>query len=231
MKQLVEYLKKNNYEEVFEVYKSYELFEDSMEKIIDELKKSINSSMDNLQFHKLKELNGYFETASMYLIELRQSKLIWEYEDEMQVKKINDEQKLTDDNYVNVNEVHVWDKDNVISQSLHHDFDRATIVGFQIWDIKRVANSWKELFLNTCEILYSHNAESFSQLLDHSEMQGRTYKYFSYSEKDVILPEKINNSNIYTTTIFSKTMTQGLIKKILEIMDIDSSSFLVFIEK
>ncbi len=80
------------------------------------------------------------------------------------------------------------------------DFTGKQASAFYFLNHKYEVNSWKEVLIKLCEIIYKKHDREFNKVLS---LKGRKRKYFSFNKKDLFKPQLIPSSNIYVETNFS----------------------------
>ncbi len=79
------------------------------------------------------------------------------------------------------------------------------------------SDSWRNLLLTVCEILYSLNSELFCSFVNDKSMQGKKRTYFTYNKKNISgRYEKIKKSPVFVEINFSAKDILILIDKMLK---------------
>lgn len=118
--------------------------------------------------------------------------------------------------------------DNKVAHSLLEDFKHKRPFGFQFIRNKIIeANTWKDMFIKTCEILYDTDSERFNKFEDLSHMRGRKKKYFSKDEKELRRPVQIRN-DIFIEINHSANTLRELIIKMLKEYNFEISDYKVY---
>lgn len=87
------------------------------------------------------------------------------------------------------------------------------------------SDSWKNLLLTVCEILYSLNSELFCSFVNDKSMQGKRRTYFSYNKKNISgRYEKIKKSPVFVQINFSARDIIILIDKMLRKFEMPEKS-------
>ena len=87
-----------------------------------------------------------------------------------------------------------------------------SIVAFTFLGEKYFVQSWKEMLIKITTLMFSIHSEQFSKVLD---LRGRKRPYFSKNPKELRIPEKIKNTDIYVETNLSANGIVKLSKNII----------------
>lgn len=109
--------------------------------------------------------------------------------------------------------------DNTIEHSLLEDLTHIRPYGFKFsnYEICK-ANTWKDIFIKTCELLLTIDEMKFMSFEKLTRMNGELRDYFSTDSSNMIFPIKIMNK-IYITTSMSANGYRELIAKMLREYD------------
>jgi Na+/phosphate symporter len=69
--------------------------------------------------------------------------------------------------------------DSSIPHTLYEDFTHKKVVAFSFNNKRYTAKNWKDLLLQTCDLLAEIDAKKFYEFLDDPVMKGREVSYFS----------------------------------------------------
>jgi hypothetical protein len=118
--------------------------------------------------------------------------------------------------------------DSSIPHTLYEDFTYKKVVAFSLNNKRYEVKDWKDLLLQTCNLLVEIDETKFNEFIDDPVMKGRKVSYFSrkYIERK---NEKIKKIDIYVWTNLSANSIRNLIRKLLRKFDIKLTDYYVYL--
>ncbi|HIP84353.1 MAG TPA: restriction endonuclease subunit R [Methanothermococcus okinawensis] len=89
------------------------------------------------------------------------------------------------------------------------------IVGFTFKGVKYPVHTWRGMLIKIAEIMYSLHREEFEEKI--FKLKGRKRPYFTTNSKDLKVPYRIENTDIYMETHFSADGVVRLSKRIISL--------------
>ncbi len=118
--------------------------------------------------------------------------------------------------------------DSSIPHTLYEDFTHKKVAAFSINNKYYAVKDWKDLLLQTCDLLAQIDAAKFNELIDDPVMKGRKVSYFSRNFVDR-KNEKIKNLDIYVWTNLSANSIRNLIRKLMRKFDIKITDYYIYL--
>jgi len=118
--------------------------------------------------------------------------------------------------------------DSTVPHTLYDSFTHKKATAFSINGIRYEAKDWKDVLLQTCDILSEIDAEKFYNFIDDPSMRGRKITYFGLQHFDR-KNAKIKNIDVYVWTNLSANDIRNLIRKILKKYDIKIADYLIYL--
>jgi len=118
--------------------------------------------------------------------------------------------------------------DSSIPHTLYEDFTHKRVVAFSFNNKRYTVKAWKDLLLQTCDLLAGIDAAKFDEFIDDPVMHGRMVSYFSrkYVNKK---NEKMKNIDIYVWTNLSANGIRNLVRKLLREFDIRITDYYIYL--
>lgn len=89
-----------------------------------------------------------------------------------------------------------------------------TLSSFSFDGKKFESNTWRDIPIEICNILYKKHENDFSRVFS---LKGRTREYFSMNPNELLAPKKIGNSEVFIECNFSANDLVSLSKRIIEL--------------
>ena len=105
--------------------------------------------------------------------------------------------------------------DNTIPHTLYEDFTHKRVDAFQFNNVRYPAREWKDVLMQTCDLLAEIDADKFSKLIDDPIMKGRKISYFSREYIDG-RNTRMKDIDVYVWTNLSANSIVKLIRKLLK---------------
>lgn len=118
--------------------------------------------------------------------------------------------------------------DSSIPHTLYEDFTHKKAVAFSINNKRYQAKDWKDVLLQTCDLLSEIDANKFYEFVNDPVMKGRKNSYFckEFIEKK---NAKMKNIDIYVWTNLSSNHIKNLIRKLLKKFSIKINDYYVYL--
>lgn len=206
-----------------DILESLELLNEAISSTIDDISSELNEA---LKSRDKTSMNKYNELASEGF---KYEEII---ENIIRLLSIEDDiDKDKADNMYNKHSIPNYSDymiDNWIEHTLLEDFKHKRPFGFKfISDEIIEANTWKEVFIKTCEIAYDIEPKRFNEFENMSHMKGMKKKYFSKDKKELRRPIQIRN-DIFVETNHSANTLRDLIIKIIQEFNFEISDYKVY---
>jgi hypothetical protein len=197
-----------------ELIEAVEFFNSILNDVIDELQDKIDE--------KMKDRN--FEESTKLLELAKKCNELEQKVDETYVKV--DRPKINKSKHINYEE---YELDYKTEHSITEDFKYKRPYGFKINDKNKIkVNSWQDMLIKTCEILYEVDKEKFLDLENRNHMNGRKRKYFTKNQDVLRVPGSINNI-IYVELNQSSNSIIKIVKKLLKEFNYNYNEFRIYL--
>lgn len=217
----IDLLKKEVPSNVIEIAEKLNEIMEILSFTIDEISKKIVTAMNNRDFETLEEYNNLAKELKKY------EDLVTNYITYLDVS--NDVLLITKNPLANSEQFEPNDKaDNTQIHTLFDDWTYRKPYGFSFIN-KRVnkANSWKDVFIKTCKILYKMDEEKFIGFESIDKMNGKKKKNFSKSP-DVLRKPKSITKRIFVETNHSANTFRRIIIRMLKQYKLDLKDYCVY---
>lgn len=225
-KELYEFLIKNFPKCANDLKEGIELLENVIQSSIDIIEeKSGEIIKKERDFEKAEE---YRKNESMLnLIALKLEEMM----DKLSIETELDENETTEEKeekeIPNYNDYLV---DSNVQHTLYEDFTHKRPVAFEINDKKYNVRDWKDMLLQTCNIVSEIDKNIIMSFPENERMNGKKVTYFAYKESDIVrAPRKIQNLELYVSTNHSANSIRNIIMNILREYKVSLSNFKVYL--
>ena len=123
--------------------------------------------------------------------------------------------------------------DESVAYCLDDDLTFKRPLAFEFGGKRFIADTWANMLVKTCEILYSIDSTKFRGFLTDTTMQGKTRFYFTTNQDNMGKRNNtlINGTDIYVLTNLSANDISKLIMKMLRKFDINFELFKIYLHK
>lgn len=118
--------------------------------------------------------------------------------------------------------------DNTIAHTLYEEYGNKRPATFEFDGKKVEANTWIDVFFAMCEMLYKKDKQTFYEVLEDSNMQGRKMRYFSLSIDKIRKPLKLTKTDIYIESNLGADQIRRLIIKLIKKFGYSTTDFQVY---
>ena len=118
--------------------------------------------------------------------------------------------------------------DSSIPHTLYENFTHKKVVAFLFNNNRYPAKDWKDVLLQTCDLLAEIDATKFSEFINDPVMKGRKVSYFSRKHVDG-KNTKMKYIEIYVWTNLSANSIRNLIRKLLRKFNIKINDYYVYL--
>lgn len=120
--------------------------------------------------------------------------------------------------------------DSNIQHTLYEDFTHKRPAAFELNGDKHNVKDWKEMLLQTCNIMAGIDKELLMSFPKNERLNGKKVTYFAYKEEDIVrAPRKIRNMDLYVSTNHSANSIRNIIINILREYKISISDFKIYL--
>ena len=184
VEKLIEGLKYYVPKNVVDLFESLDLVKETIGDTLNHLDTEVTEALKNRDFETRKKLNTLIDE----LQELDAILTLLEIDYSVRSEESNDEIKKDIPNYED------YIVDTNVEHTLYENFQHKRPYGFMVNDDKLIkVNSWKEMNVQTCYMLYTIDKEKFHSFVDSKKMNGKKRKYFSTNSKGMRDPILIEN--------------------------------------
>lgn len=235
MNKLIDLIRKEYPSEALEIQECIELLSQCISGCSTSIKRSSDIAFENKDYSKMKELPEYLETIEKIQKKLETYSDALQIDDEIE-KEIDDEierETLRDDNELDDIALPTYSEllvDSNIAYSLYDDYTYKRPAAFELLGRRYYAKDWKDVFVQTCEILASKNNHLFSTFVTDKGMQGRKMKYFCTDKKEIRSPREIGETGIYVMTNMSANQIRNVIEKMLRKFGIKTVDYKIYLK-
>lgn len=118
--------------------------------------------------------------------------------------------------------------DNTVPHTLLEDFTHIRPYGFVFANNELIeANSWKSLYIKSCELFYNINPNKFMSFENKTYLNGETKDYFSKEEGNIDLPVRLFDK-IYISTRFDANGFRDMLINIIKEYGFNVEDFKVY---
>ena len=179
-----------------------------------------------------KELENIKNYINLYLVEMDSSILseIAEKLDEI----IEEESEM--DNVVNTEKTDYskYLVDKTIPYKLLDDFKNTSPYAFTFEGIQYLVDSWYEVTIKICEILYKKDEDLFNKIVGNCEIKGRKNVYIAfendYPARTIGVKRQLLNTNIVIEQRLSANQHMIVVKRLLDKYKISRTAIEIFLE-
>jgi hypothetical protein len=224
---LVEYVRTNFPKDASEVCDSLELLNLALDDLLDNANRQISALHKNKNYDKSMELLMISKEVSSFQTYISEYVTMLNIESEIDEEDFSDESDISAEQKIIPNYAE-YTVDSSIPHSLYEDFTHKKATAFSIAGARYEAKDWKDVLLQTCDILSEIDSDKFYIFIDDPVMKGRKVSYFgkTYIEKKNY---KLKNIDIYVWTNLSANHIRNLIRKLLKKYGIKISEFYVYL--
>ncbi|AOR24955.2 hypothetical protein [Clostridium taeniosporum] len=120
--------------------------------------------------------------------------------------------------------------DSNVQHTLYEDFTHKRPVAFELNGEKHDVRDWKDMLLQTCNIIANINKDLIMSFPKNERMNGKKVTYFAYKEEDIVrAPRKIENLDLYVSTNHSANSIRNIVINILREYKISVSAFKIYL--
>jgi hypothetical protein len=197
-----------------ELIESLEIFKATLSETIDSLQRKIDYKIKNRNFE---------DSEKIFQIAKDCNKLEQKIDN---IYNYSPKNKFKNPKHINYEEYGV---NNKIEHSIHENFKYKRPYGFRI-NAKNIieVNSWQEMLIKTCEILYEVDKEKFLDLENRNHMNGKKRKYFTRNQDILRVPGSINDT-VYVELNQSSNSIIKIIKKLLEEFNYSLNKYIIYL--
>ncbi len=112
-----------------------------------------------------------------------------------------------------------------ITQGTNDDYKGKSINSFKLEGKIYNANTWKEMLIKVCSIMYKKHKKDFKKIFS---LRGDKRPYFSINPKDLRLPGKIEGTNIYVETNINANFAVRLTRKVIAMFNGNEKDFRIY---
>ncbi|NMB45075.1 MAG: replication initiation negative regulator SeqA [Firmicutes bacterium] len=225
MDKLLMFLRDECPEEAIEIQECIRLLNQAVEGCIEAVKQAVNKAFDQRDYQKLEGLRDLLETVDGTQEKLEYCLGLLQLEDSPDASTSMDQ----DDNCEEITQGHGVQLDPNIAHTLCESYTNKRPAGFEIFGTRHEARNWKDVLIQTCEILSSRDPILFSSFVGDEAMQGRTATYFAESPEGLRSPRKVKGTNIYVMTNLSANQIRNVLERILKRYGIGVADYKVFL--
>lgn len=197
-----------------ELIESLEIFKATLNDTIDSLQKKIDYKIKNRNFE---------DSEKIFQIAKDCNKLEQKIDN---IYNYSKENKFENPKYINYEEYGV---NNKIEHSINENFKYKKPFGFKVNDKTIIeVNSWQDMLIKTCEILYEVDKEKFLDLENRNHMNGKKRKYFTRNQDILRVPGSINDT-VYVELNQSSNSIIKIIKKLLEEFNYSLNKYIIYL--
>ena len=224
---IIEIIKRCFPKDATEISDALELLNLALDGLMSSTNKSIAEFHKNKEFDKGMELWEFSKTVSTIQETINEYTSLLNIDAEADDDEIDEEldeidEQKTIPNYSD------YVVDSSIPHTLYEDFTHKKVIAFSFNNNRYAAKDWKDLLLQTCDLLAEIDATKFSEFIDDPVMKGRKVSYFSRKYVDR-KNEKMKNIDIYVWTNLSANSIRNLIRKLLRKFDIKLTDYYVYL--
>lgn len=118
--------------------------------------------------------------------------------------------------------------DSSIPHTLYEDFTHKKAAAFLLNNMRYPARDWKDVLLQTCDLLAEIDSGKFLEFVNDPVMKGRKISYFSEKHVDG-KNVKMADIDIYVWTNLSANNIRNLIRKMLKKFNIRITDYYIFL--
>ncbi len=228
MDKLIEFLKTEFPNDAMELQECIDLLNQCISGSIESIKTSFNAAIDCRDTEKLSILTGYLSIIDGVQNRLDEYSNKLQIDDDLegqiveQAMSESEEKKLPDYGSLRV--------DEKIPHNLYDDYTHKRPSGFELFGQRYDAKEWKDVLVQTCEILSSKDISKFQGFVADKTMQGRKVHYFCQDMKSIRAPRRITGTDIYVMTNMSANQIRNIIEKMLRKYSIKIHEFKIYLK-
>ncbi|MBN1075015.1 hypothetical protein DVV91_11750 [Clostridium botulinum] len=120
--------------------------------------------------------------------------------------------------------------DSNVQHTLYEDFTHKRPVAFELNGEKHDVRDWKDMLLQTCNIISTIDKELIMSFPKNERMNGKKVTYFAYKKEDIVrAPRKLENLDLYVSTNHSANSIRNIVINILREYKISVSAFKIYL--
>lgn len=228
MDKLIAFLKKEFPNDAMEIQECIELLSQSIGGCVESIKFAYNTAIDKRDYDKLKIFPDFLATIDGIQDKLDEYSDLLQIDDSVEKSIVEneiserDEKQLPDYDSLRV--------DSDIPHTLYDDYTYKRPAGFELFGHRYDAKEWKDVLVQTCEILSLKEPRTFQSFANDKSMQGRKVSYFCNDPKAIRAPKKISGTDIYVMTNMSANQIRNVIEKILRRYNIKVNDYKIYLK-
>lgn len=229
LNQLIDYVKFNYPKDAVEISDGLELFNLALDGLRENINTSLTQSLADKNYLEVREITDISELVAKIQANVS------DFSNALYTLTDNDETNVEEDileEQKNIPDYKEYVVDDSAPHSLYEDYTHKKAKAFSINGKRYEVRDWKDMLMQTCELLVSIDSEKFYSLIDDPVMRGRKNFYFGHEmvETDTGTKNtKMNNLDIYVWTNLSANHIRNLIRKLLKRYGIKISDYYVYL--
>lgn len=228
MKDVINFLKKEFPDDAMDIQEGIDLLNQCIGGSVESIKGAFNIAIDQRDFNKLKTLQTYLETVDNIQNILDEYSNMLQLDEEIEKEIIEKEtseiekRQLPDYDSLKV--------DQNIPHTLHDIYTHKRPAGFELFGKRYEARDWKDVLIQTCEILAAKDPNIFNNFVIDKTMQGRKVPYFCEEPKGIREPRKVTGTDIYVMTNMSANQIRNVIERMLRKYSIKTNDYKIYLK-
>lgn len=229
MEELIDFLKMNLPNDAIDIQDCIELLNQCISGSRDNIKSVIEQAIDKKDYSKIPLYTEFLTTIDKTQEQLDKYYDLLQIDEDVQNSIV--EEEMSDSKDKSIPDYDSLKVDQNIPHTLYDVYTHKRPAGFEIFGKRYDAKDWKDVFVQTCEVLAAKDLGLFQSFVGDKTLQGRKVSYFCENEKSVIRkPMKINGTNVFAMTNMSANQIRNVIERMLRKYSIKISEYRIYLK-
>lgn len=228
MEQLIEFLREEFPKDALDIQECIDLLNQSIGGSIESVKSAINRAIDQRDYDKLTPLQQMLKKIDEIQNKLEDYSNMLQLDEDIEDSIIDEEVIDTDDKQLPDYESLRVDQN--IPYTLHDDYTYKRPAGFEIFGERHDAKDWKDVLVQTSEILAAKDINRFCDFVNDKHMQGRKVPYFCKDPKLIRAPREITGTDIFVMTNMSANRVRNVIEKMIKKYGVEINDYKLYLK-
>lgn len=224
---ITDIIRRNFPENAVEISDALDLLNLALDGLLDKANEAITEFHKNKDFDKGAELWEFSKSIAEIQKKIDEYSVLMSMDAEIEGEETGEELDETEERRIIPN-YSDYVVDNTIPHTLYEDFTHKRVDAFQFNNVRYPAREWKDVLVQTCDLLAEIDADKFSKLIDDPIMKGRKISYFSREYIDG-RNTRMKDIDVYVWTNLSANSIVKLIRKLLKRFNIKTTDYYIYL--
>ncbi|WP_206813129.1 hypothetical protein [Paradesulfitobacterium ferrireducens] len=228
MDKLITFLKKEFPNDALEIQECIELLNQCIGGSRESIKSAFNQAIDKKNYDKIPLLTDFLATIDSIQYQLDEYSDMLQIDEEVEESIV--EKEISESKEKLIPDYNSLRVDQNIPHTLYDVYTHKRPAGFELFGQRYDAKEWKDVFVQTCEVLASKDLSLFRSFVEDKTMQGRKVPYFCIDTKVIRAPRKIKGTDVHVMTNMSANQIRNVIERMLRKYNIRISDYKIYLK-